>query len=126
MRTREVADICQDLIQERANAQTLAKTHNGERVQSIHNFTLNIITQRKEELIMTKNLTMGMAVPHIDFWFQYNLTIEQASAYFCIGENKMRKIVEEHKNEDFILRNGTKTLIKKELFGKFLDRQNVI
>ena len=32
MRTREVADICQD-PQRRANAQTLAKTHNGERVQ---------------------------------------------------------------------------------------------
>lgn len=33
MQTREVADICQDLIQKRANAQTLAKTLNGERVQ---------------------------------------------------------------------------------------------
>ncbi|MBR3967238.1 MAG: hypothetical protein IKJ91_09220 [Clostridia bacterium] len=67
-----------------------------------------------------------MAVPQIDFWRQYNLTIEQACAYFCIGENKMRKIVEEHPTERFILKNGTKTLIKKDLFAKFLDEQYAI
>lgn len=72
---------------------------------------------------MMNEYTMSMAVPQIDFWRQYNLTIEQASAYFCIGENKMRKIVEENPSEKFILKNGTKTLIKKELFGKFLDEQ---
>ena len=75
---------------------------------------------------MNNSYVMGMAVPYIDFWCQHNLTIEQASAYFCIGENKMRKIVEEHKNERFILQNGTRTLIKKELFAKFLDAQYVI
>lgn len=73
-----------------------------------------------------KTLTMGMAVPHIDFWYQHNLTIEQASAYFCIGENKMRKIVEEHPTELFILKNGSKTLIKKDLFAKYLDEQYII
>ncbi len=75
---------------------------------------------------MTNTLTMSMAVPHIDFWHQHNLTIEQASAYFCIGEHKMRKIVEDNPNERFILKNGSRTLIKKELFGEFIDRQSVI
>ena len=75
---------------------------------------------------MENRITMSMAVPHIDFWYQHNLTIEQASAYFCIGENKMRKIVEEHPTEKFILRNGSRTLIKKELFGEYIDKQNVI
>ena len=75
---------------------------------------------------MTNTPIMSMAVPHIDFWEQYNLTIEQACAYFCIGENKMRKIVEEHPTERFILKNGTQTLIKKDLFGQYLDRQYTI
>ncbi len=75
---------------------------------------------------MTNRITMSMAVPHIDFWHQHLLTIEQASAYFCIGENKMRAIVEKNPKEPFILRNGTRILIKKELFGQFIDKQSVI
>lgn len=75
---------------------------------------------------MNNSYVMGMAVPKIDFWYQHNLTIEQASAYFCIGENKMRAIVEKNLKAPFILRNGTRVLIKKELFGQFLDKQSTI
>ena len=77
-------------------------------------------------ITMTDNLTLSMALPQIDFWNKYNLTIEEASAYFGIGENKFRKIVDENPTEQFILKNGCKTLIKKDLFGQYINRQNTI
>ena len=43
----------------------------------------------------------------IPFWERYTLTIQEASQYFRIGETKLRKIVSENKDADFVLWNGT-------------------
>lgn len=32
-------------------------------------------------------------------WERYLLTIEEASIYFCIGENKLRQIANEYREE---------------------------
>ena len=44
----------------------------------------------------------------IPVWERYTLTIEEASRYFLIGENKMRKLVEENRNAGrlFPMRKG--------------------
>ena len=34
----------------------------------------------------------------IPIWERYTLTIEEASKYFRIGENKLRRLAEENKN----------------------------
>ncbi len=39
----------------------------------------------------------------IPFWERYTLTIQEASQYFRIGETKLRKIVSENKDADFVL-----------------------
>lgn len=62
----------------------------------------------------------------IPFWERYAMSIEEASQYFRIGENKLRKIVAENKDADFVLWNGTRTLIKRRLFERYLDNCNVI
>ena len=53
-------------------------------------------------------------------WERYLLTIEEASIYFRIGENKLRQIANEYK-EECVLQNGNRMLIKKRKFEKIID-----
>ena len=45
---------------------------------------------------------------------------------FRIGENKLRKIVSENKDADFILWNGTRPQIKRVKFERFVGQLNLI
>lgn len=62
----------------------------------------------------------------IPFWEQYTLSIEEAAAYFKIGRDKLRKLVSENPDADFILRNNTKVQIKRKKFENYIDRISVI
>lgn len=52
-----------------------------------------------------------------------NLTIKEASSYSGIGEKKIRELVRK-KNCPFVIRNGSKYLIKRVKFEEWLE--NVI
>lgn len=52
----------------------------------------------------------------VPIWEKFTLTIEEAAAYFRIGENKLRQIVNENRNADFILWNGNRPQIKRQKF----------
>lgn len=54
-----------------------------------------------------------------------NLTIAEAAAYSGISERVLRDRISEN-NYDFILKNGTKTLIKRKLFEKYLESVDAI
>lgn len=58
---------------------------------------------------------------NIPLWHKYNLTITEASEYFNLGEKKLRQLVQENSNADFILNNGIKVLIKRVKFEQFID-----
>jgi len=62
----------------------------------------------------------------IPFWEKYSLTIEEASSYFRIGENKLRRIMSETPDAPFILRNGNRIQIKRRLFEAYLDECELI
>ena len=53
----------------------------------------------------------------VPIWQQYTMTIEEASRYFRIGERKLRKFVEEHKDTDLVIMNGNRVQIKRKKFG---------
>ena len=57
---------------------------------------------------------------------KYTLTIEEASKYFRIGENKLRKLAEENLNANWVLMNGNRIQIKRKLFEKIIDNLSVI
>lgn len=59
--------------------------------------------------------------PMVPLWHKYSLTICEASAYFNIGEKKLRQLVQENQTASFILNNGIKVLIKRKKFEQFLD-----
>ena len=62
----------------------------------------------------------------IPVWEKYTLTIEEASRYFTIGQNKLRRLVEENRHGDWYVMNGNRILIKKKQFEKFMDNPDGI
>ena len=62
----------------------------------------------------------------VPIWEKYTLSIEEAAAYFRIGENKLRKIIVENPDADFILWNGTRAQIKRKKFEEYIDKLNAI
>ena len=42
----------------------------------------------------------------IPVWEKYTLTIEEASKYFRIGENKLRRLAEENKDAGWLIMNA--------------------
>lgn len=59
----------------------------------------------------------------IPWWNKYTLSVQEAAEYFGFSDKKIRKIVEEHENDKFILWNGTRPRIKRQLFEKFVDEK---
>ena len=59
---------------------------------------------------------------------KYLITVQQASQYFGIGESKLRTMLHEYGDRlpDWALLNGSRTLIKKEKFEKYLDGAETI
>ena len=57
----------------------------------------------------------------VPIWEKYTLTIEEASKYFRIGENKLRKLAEENPRAGWILLNGNRIQIKRRQFEKIID-----
>ena len=60
-------------------------------------------------------------VKGIAFYEKYLLTVYEASYYFHIGDRKMYELVHEYEGAKWMVRSGTKTLIKKDLFARWLD-----
>ena len=59
-------------------------------------------------------------------WERYTLSVEEAAQYFRIGENKLRKIINDNQDADFILWNGNRPQIKRRIFEGYIDKLNVI
>lgn len=62
----------------------------------------------------------------LPIWQKYTLTLKEASAYFGIGESKLRRLVSENRDADFVLMNNAKILIKRKHFEKMIDSVSAI
>lgn len=58
----------------------------------------------------------------VPIWEKSNLTLEEAAAYSEIGINKLRDLTSEQ-NCQFVLWVGSKRLIKRRLFDKFIEQE---
>ena len=63
-----------------------------------------------------------MKLNEIPFWEKANLTLEEAAAYFSIGQQKLRDLTD-NEDCDFVLWIGSKRLIKKNKFLKYIEEQ---
>lgn len=66
---------------------------------------------------------MGREVP---LWERYTLTIEEAAAYFRIGENKLRRLADAVPPPDWVVMNGNRIQIKRKLFERMIDSVDAI
>ena len=62
----------------------------------------------------------------IPYWEKYMLTLREAAEYFHIGEKKMRQIVDDNLDANFLLESGNRIMIKRRLLEEYLDRASVI
>lgn len=62
----------------------------------------------------------------IPIWEKFNLTINEASKYFNIGEKKMRFLADNYSGYGFVLQNGSKILIKRKKFEEFMNETNAV
>lgn len=62
----------------------------------------------------------------IPYWEKYMLTLREAAEYFHIGEKKMRQIVDENMDANFLLTSGNRVMIKRKLFEEYLNATSVI
>ena len=68
---------------------------------------------------------VSVANQFIPIWEKMNLTIEEAAEYSNISSKTLRRFINEC-TPDFVLKIGTKTLIKRKVFEKFLERTDAI
>ena len=62
----------------------------------------------------------------VPIWEKYTLTIEEASKYFRVGENKLRKLAEENPTAGWVIMNGNRIQIKRKQFEKIIDSLDAI
>ena len=53
---------------------------------------------------------------------KYALTVKEAAEYFNIGEHRIRELTDQ-KDCPFVLWVGSKRLIKRNVFEKYLEKQ---
>ena len=61
---------------------------------------------------------MSVQVP---VWEKFTLSVEEAASYFRIGEGKIRRLINEHQDAEYILWNGNRPQIKRKQFEKLID-----
>ena len=67
-----------------------------------------------------------MRTNEIPYWEKYMLTLREAAEYFHIGEKKMRQIVDDNMDANFLLESGNRVMIKRKLFEEYLDGATAI
>ena len=62
----------------------------------------------------------------IPIYQRFSISVEEAAAYFMIGENRLRDLIKSDRNADYILWVGSTVRIKREQFEKFLAKTNFL
>lgn len=62
----------------------------------------------------------------IPIWQKYTLSIEEAAEYFRIGQKRLRQMVADNPDAEYILMNGNRVQIKRKLFERYIDAATVV
>ena len=75
---------------------------------------------------MRENKLTVIRKEKIPVWEKYMLSTEEASDYFHIGINKLRRIISLNPDADWVVWNGSHAYIKRRKFEHFIDSINAI
>ena len=85
---------------------------------------MNAICQIRKEVLADLEV-QASKTSLIPVWEKINLTIQEASEYSNIGETTIRNLLKE-KGCPFLLMIGTKHLIKRKEFEKYLNSKHYL
>ena len=57
---------------------------------------------------------------------RYCLTINEAAAYFGVGQKRMRKLVIDNVGTDAVIQNGVKYLVKRQKFEEIFSKLTAV
>ncbi len=57
---------------------------------------------------------------------KYTLSINEAAEYFRIGQKRLRRLVAENPDADYVLMIGNRIQIKRKKFEAFVDEATVV
>lgn len=77
----------------------------------IENTELQEITETKHEHLQ------------MPWWNKFTFSVQEASEYFGFSDKKIRKLIDENEDADFILWNGSRPRIKRTLFEQFVNEK---
>lgn len=77
----------------------------------IENTELQEITETKHEHLQ------------MPWWNKFTFSVQEASEYFGFSDKKLRKLIDENEDADFILWNGSRPRIKRTLFEQFVNEK---
>lgn len=83
---------------------------------------LSNLIRRGEKKHMDENREGRSRKSDIPVWEMYMLSTEEASEYFHIGINKLRRIISLNPTAEWILWNGSHAYIKRRIFEQLIDR----
>ena len=66
---------------------------------------------------------LRQSIQQMPWWNKFTFSVQEASEYFGFSDKKIRKIIDENEDADFILWNGTRPRIKRVLFEQFVNEK---
>lgn len=89
-------------------------------------FILKSQTPLRSSILKLKGGWQMSKEHEIPIWRKYALSVEEAAAYFRIGENKIRTLINQNRNAEYLLWSGSRALIKRVKFEHFLDKLDAV
>ena len=72
---------------------------------------------------LQENTNQKQSLQKMPWWNKYTLSVQETAEYFGFSDKKVRKIIDEHEHDNFILWNGNRPRIKRQLFEQFVDEK---
>ena len=79
--------------------------------------------KRGGEVPMMNEQNQNVDKYDIPVWRKYTLSVQEAAKYFHIGDKKLRKLIDENPDAEFILWNGSRPQIKRRVFEQYVDEK---
>lgn len=64
--------------------------------------------------------------PEVPVSERYTLSVEEAAIYYGIGQKRLRNLIAENPNADYLLAVGNRTQFKRKLFEEYIDNATCI
>ena len=105
----------------------LVKGYNLNKISDCNNISDRTVSRIIERICckvekVKEGLELKREIPVCE---KFNLTVDEAAAYFNVGADRIREIADEHKS-DMVIMVGVKKLIKRKKMEEYMDKAMVL